>query len=68
MFQCVQSNNPSLMESALTIFGNLAGYMTDAFKPHLPALVQGLSMCLGHASSDVQLAALRAVAYFIQVS
>ena len=67
VFQCVQSGQEGLMESGLSIFANLAHYMSDAFKPHLATLVQVLAACLAHPTRDVQLAALRAVASFIQV-
>jgi len=65
-FQFVQSGQPNLMESGLLILGNLAHYMAASLKPHLATLVQSLGACLGHASREVQLAALRAAAYFIQ--
>lgn len=67
MFQLVQSGQPGLMESGLTVFGNLAGVMAESLKPSLPGLIEALGACLGHASREVQLAALRATAYFIQV-
>eukprot|EP00798_Chlamydomonas_sp_ICE-L_P025737 gene25737-11397_t len=66
MFQCVQSNQPGLMESALSIFACLAHYMVDTLKPSLPTLVQVLGACLGHPESEVQLASFRAVSSFIQ--
>lgn len=66
-FQFVQSGQPALMESGLHILGNLAHYMATALKPHLTTLVQSLSACLSHTTREVQLASLRAAAYFIQV-
>lgn len=66
LFSCIQSGQPNMMESALTIFASLASYMGEAFKPHLDSLVQILTACLGHQVRDVQLAALRAISNFIQ--
>ncbi|KAF5839603.1 armadillo-type protein [Dunaliella salina] len=66
MFQCVQSGQPTLMESGLLVLGLLSQCMPEAFKPQLPALVTGLGVCLSHAVRDVQLAALRASSLFIQ--
>ena len=40
LFQCVQSGQPGLMESALVIFSTLASYITDSLIPQLPNLVQ----------------------------
>ena len=67
LFQCVQTGQPNLMESALSVFATLASYVTDALKPQMPAMVQMLTACLSHANREVQIASLRAISNFIQV-
>lgn len=66
MFQCIQSNEPRLMESALLIFGQLARYVIDFFTPHLPTLHSVLKTCLAHQDVDVRVAAVMATCAFIQ--
>jgi hypothetical protein len=66
LFQCVQSGQPGLMESALVIFSTLASCITDTLQPQLPTLVQVLTACITHPTRDVQLASLRAISNFIQ--
>lgn len=66
LFSCIQSGQPGLMESSLTVFATMASYMCDSLKQHLPTLVQILTACLGHQVRDVQLSALRTVSNFIQ--
>ncbi len=67
MFSCVQSGVPTLIESGLTVLGSVASFMIETLRPQLPAVIQGLGNCLGHADPDVQLAALTATVHFIQV-
>lgn len=66
MFTCVQSGQPALVESALNVFGSLAPYATEVFKPHLQTLQALLTSCLANPSAAIQVAALRAVAAFVQ--
>ena len=67
LFSCVQTGQPGLIESALSVFATLASYVAEQLKPQLPALVQMLTACLSHANREVQISALRAVSNFIQV-
>lgn len=62
----VQSGQPQAMEAALTILATLAMYSTDSLRPHMAQLHPILGACLGHASLEVQVAALHCVAGFIQ--
>ncbi|PSC74524.1 ARM repeat-containing [Micractinium conductrix] len=65
MFQCVQSGQPRLMESALLIFASLARYVMAVLTQYMGTLNGVLQQCLGHAESDVRLAALKATCVFI---
>jgi hypothetical protein len=62
----VQSGQAQAMEAGLAILGTLATYATGALRPHLAQLHPLLGTCLGHPSLEVQVAALHAVAGFIQ--
>jgi importin-5 len=66
MFQCVQSGQKRLMESALLIFEALARYVVDVMLQYLGTLHGLLIGCLAHASIDVRLAAFKATVAFIQ--
>ncbi|XVF30792.1 hypothetical protein REPUB_Repub16aG0089000 [Reevesia pubescens] len=70
LFQCVNSTNPNLEESALLIFSRLAkntGEITETLIPHLNTLHSLFFKCLSNPSScDVRIAALSASVSFIQ--
>ncbi|XVF06605.1 hypothetical protein REPUB_Repub06bG0063600 [Reevesia pubescens] len=70
LFQCVNSTNPNLEESALLIFSQLAqntGETTEILIPHLSTLHSVFFKCLSNPSScDVRIAALSASVSFIQ--
>ncbi|OMP07451.1 phosphoinositide 3-kinase regulatory subunit 4 [Corchorus olitorius] len=70
LFQCVNSSNPNLQESALLIFSRLAqnaGETTETLIPHLNTLHSVFFKCLSNPSScDVRIAALSASVSFIQ--
>ncbi|PPD82642.1 hypothetical protein GOBAR_DD20432 [Gossypium barbadense] len=70
LFQCVNSKNPNLEESALLIFSRLAqnvGETTETLIPHLNTLHSVFFNCLSNSSScDVRIAALSASVSFIQ--
>ncbi|MBA0832834.1 hypothetical protein Goarm_017195, partial [Gossypium armourianum] len=70
LFQCVNSKNPNLEESALLIFSRLAqnvGETTETLIPHLNTLHSVFFNCLSNPSScDVRIAALSASVSFIQ--
>ncbi|KAI7835878.1 hypothetical protein COHA_010225 [Chlorella ohadii] len=75
IFQCVQSGEPRLMESALLIFAALARYVMGVLTQymgtlhgllqHMGTLHGLLQQCLGHNVSDVRLAAMKATCVFI---
>lgn len=67
MFQCVQSNVPLQMESALLIFAQLAHYIIDTLRQYLGTLHGTLAQCLASQHPDVALAAMRAATSFINV-
>ena len=60
LFERVRSNQPELMETALTVFANLVPEVTEELTGSLPQLHAMLQACLVHSSPDVRLAALRA--------
>lgn len=66
MFQCVQSGEERLMESALLMFAQLAVYVMGVLAQYLGTIHGLLQSCLSHASMDVQLAAMKATCNFIQ--
>ncbi|XP_021282305.1 importin-5-like [Herrania umbratica] len=70
LFQCVNSPNPNLQESALLIFSRLAqniGETTETLIPHLNTLHSVFFKCLSNPTScDVRIAALSASISFIQ--
>ncbi|CAM8960812.1 unnamed protein product [Rhodiola kirilowii] len=67
MFNCVNSDNHKLQESALMIFAQLAQYIGDTLIPHLTPLHGLFLKCLDPATnSDVRIAALGASINFIQ--
>ncbi|KAK9810031.1 hypothetical protein WJX72_003666 [[Myrmecia] bisecta] len=66
MFQCVQSGDARLVESALLIFAQLAHYVMGTLKAYMGTLNQVLQGCMGHASIDIRIAAMRAATAFIQ--
>ncbi|EOY10577.1 ARM repeat superfamily protein isoform 2 [Theobroma cacao] len=70
LFQCVNSPNPNLQESALLIFSRLAqniGETTETLIPHLNTLHSVFFKCLSNPSScDARIAALSASISFIQ--
>jgi hypothetical protein len=65
IFQCVQSGEPRLMESALLIFAALARYVMGVLTQYMGTLHGLLQQCLGHQVSDVRLAAMKATCVFI---
>lgn len=65
IFQCVQSGQPRLMESALLIFACLARYVMPILTQYMATLNGVLQQCLVHADSDVRLAAMKATCVFI---
>ena len=67
IFQCVQSNESRMVESALLIFAQLARYIMDTLKQYLGTLHEVLGACLTHSSTDIRIAAMRATTSFIQV-
>ncbi|XVF42566.1 hypothetical protein PTKIN_Ptkin01aG0373800 [Pterospermum kingtungense] len=70
LFQCVNSTNPSLQESALLIFSRLSqniGETSETLIPHIKTLHSIFFKCLSNPSScDVRIAALSASISFIQ--
>ncbi|KAL3529778.1 hypothetical protein ACH5RR_009100 [Cinchona calisaya] len=67
MFQCVTSNDAKLQESAFFIFSQLAQCTEDTLVPYIKDLHAVFLQVLNHSSSsDVKIAALSAVIYFIQ--
>jgi len=66
VFECAASGREPLMTSALAVLSDLAAYATDALRPGLAQVHALLGACLGHASLEVALGALSAVANLIQ--
>lgn len=67
MFSMSQSPDAQNVESALVLFAQLAGALLDKFKPHLQLIHDMLASCLKHSQVDVRLAAISAVASFVEV-
>lgn len=66
IFQCVQSQNPREVESALLIFAQLAHYLMGTLKQYMGTLNDVLRSCLQSPVLDVAIAAMRATTAFIQ--
>ncbi|KAL6776649.1 IPB2 [Auxenochlorella protothecoides x Auxenochlorella symbiontica] len=66
MFQCIQSGEDRLMESALSMFAQLASHIMSVLLQYLGTLHGILAAALAHASTDVRLAAMKATCAFIQ--
>ncbi|KAL4452685.1 hypothetical protein ABPG75_008347 [Micractinium tetrahymenae] len=65
IFQCVQSGQPRLIESALLIFASMARYVMNVLTQYMGTLNGVLQQCLGHNESEVRLAAMKAACVFI---
>lgn len=68
LLECIQSSQPLLMESALTIFRTLLEYNFEHFAAHMRQIHQLLLACLQHPSLDVQLASFKAAVAAVQAS
>ena len=66
LFECVQSNQPRQMESALRIFADLASFIMPILLPHVNVLRQQLQTCMSHPETDVKIAGLSATTCFIR--
>ena len=67
LFQCVQSGEERLLESALIIFAEMVSEGVSAqLQQQVDTLHGVLGHCLGHAGKSVRLAALRATSNFIR--
>lgn len=66
LFECVQSNQPRQMESALRIFADLAGFIMPVLLPHVSVMRQQLATCMSHPETDVKIAGLSATTCFIR--
>ncbi|KAL0056152.1 hypothetical protein WJX82_008212 [Trebouxia sp. C0006] len=66
LFECVQSNQPRQMESALRIFADLAGFIMPVLLPHVNVLREQLARCMSHQETDVKIAGLSATTSFIR--
>lgn len=66
LFECLRANQDVLLESALSILGNIAADVIDDAKPNMPALLQYMAVGLSHQNQDVQMAAMRATSAFIR--
>jgi len=66
LFECVQSNRPRQMESALRIFADLAGFIMPVLLPHVNVLREQLARCMSHQETDVKIAGLSATTSFIR--
>ena len=66
LFECVQSNQPRQMESALRIFADLAGFIMPVLLPHVSVMRQQLATCMSHPETDVKIAGLSATTSFIR--
>ncbi|KAA6426387.1 MAG: Embryo defective [Trebouxia sp. A1-2] len=66
LFECVQSNQPRQMESALRIFADLAGFIMPVLVPHVNVLREQLARCMSHQETDVKIAGLSATTSFIR--
>jgi len=65
IFQCVQSGQERLMESAFLIFEELARHVMEVLTKYLGTLHSALTGGLSHSSVDVKLAAFKATTAFI---
>lgn len=66
LFECVRSNQPRQMESALRIFADLAGFIMPVLLPHVSVMRQQLATCMSHPETDVKIAGLSATTCFIR--
>ncbi|BDA40930.1 Importin-5 [Coccomyxa sp. Obi] len=66
MFQCVQSNDTRLQESALLVFAQLARHIMGTLRQYMGTLHEVLTRTLASSSQDVALAAMRATSNFVQ--
>ena len=66
LFQCVQSDQPRQMESALRIFADLAGFIMPVLLPHVNVMREQLARCMSHQETDVKIAGLSATTCFIR--
>lgn len=66
LFTCVQSNEPSNIESALSILAELAPFLIEQLRGYLPMIQQACANLLQHTEAGVRSAALRATSAFIQ--
>lgn len=67
IFQCVQSNDARLQESALLIFAQLAHHIMGTLRQYMATLHEVLTKTLQSPNHDVALASMRATAAFVQV-
>ena len=67
IFQCVQSNDARLQESALLIFAQLAHHIMGTLRQYMATLHEVLTRTLQSPNHDVALASMRATAAFVQV-
>ncbi|CAL5227386.1 g10339 [Coccomyxa viridis] len=66
IFQCVQSNDARLQESALLIFAQLAHHIMGTLRQYMATLHEVLTRTLQSPNHDVALASMRATAAFVQ--
>ena len=67
IFQCVQSHDARLQESALLIFAQLAHHIMGTLRQYMATLHEVLTRTLQSPNHDVALASMRATAAFVQV-
>ena len=67
IFQCVQSSDARLQESALLIFAQLAHHIMGTLRQYMATLHEVLTRTLQSPNHDVALASMRATAAFVQV-
>eukprot|EP01113_Clastostelium_recurvatum_P002059 TRINITY_DN1085_c0_g1_i2.p1 TRINITY_DN1085_c0_g1~~TRINITY_DN1085_c0_g1_i2.p1 ORF type:complete len:1100 (+),score=314.59 TRINITY_DN1085_c0_g1_i2:117-3416(+) len=68
MFKCTQSPSEHVRESALSIFGTLAQYLQENFRPYFQTLKDIFRAGLTDAASfKVRVAAMHAMATFLQI-
>ena len=68
IFQCVQSNDARLQESALLIFAQLAHHIMGTLRQYMATLHEVLTRTLQSPNHDIALASMRATAAFVQVT
>jgi len=67
MFNCVQSQNPRMMEGSLNMFAQLASFILPVLMEHLQTMYTILQTCMAaNHSLDVRSAALAAAGIFIE--